>query len=519
MVDVSAGQGDIYFSWKPDAEASAYRIRISANQDLSNPIIDETVRDNFFACRPGRNIIARRQYYWAVLQTDNEGNNSAFSPTRSFAALEGEPIQRLIFPPDGYVVEAAMLSNLRFTWRTNLPFQTRFQVAGDPGFSSPVIDEAVAGETFQGRMLAEGTWHWRIQARDPDGDSFGSPPRSFVVAPPIAAPRLLEPDPDTQVFIQDKKPLMFSWAVSAGAEYYQLALYHEENRSDPVYENSMVEGTGQTFSIAGLSEGNYRWTVRGLARENARSARRTGVQSEGIFSARLLQPVSLDYPGNTVGFDGLRAYYEPETLRWSAAEQVGTSRFILSPRSDFTGQPIVLINNPSQRIALPRLGAGNYYWTIQAETPDGYDISAREPSRFRVLPPKPFPRAANRLPGDGTVIGGAELRANRRIVFSWDTVAGATGYFFTLANADTGQTIMRQGPVAETLLILNDLTRLDVGTFAWQVEAVLAESSGRPGNSGMIIRRGEIGENRFTIDFNLPGAPEPQDPGILYGRE
>jgi hypothetical protein len=518
-VNVAAGQGDVYFSWKPETEASSYRIRISTNQDLRNPIIDKTVRDNFYAYQTGQNAITPGQYYWGVLQTDIEGNDSALSPARSFAALEGEMIQRLIFPPDGYVIEAALLPAIRFTWSTNLPFQTRFQISEAPGFSSVSVDEAADGETL-GPELAEGTWYWRIQAKEPGGAVFETPPRSFTVAPPLGAPLLLEPPPDRQALIQEGKQLVFAWTASVDAEYYQLKVYYGEDRNNPVYENSLIEGTGDTLSMAGRPEGDYYWRVRGMAPENSRSTRRTGLFAEGSFSARKPRPVSLDYPAAGAVFDGLRAYYTPETLRWSSVDQVGTSRFILSSRSDFAGTPLALIHNPPQDIALPGLGAGDYYWTIRAETPEGHDISAGEPGRFRVLPMPPLPRAERRLPEDGKVIGGAELRANRRIVFSWDAVAGATGYLFTLVNADTGKIILRRGPAAGTSCTLEDLSLLDVGAFAWQVEAVLAEPAGEGrGDPGRILRRGEIGESRFTIDFNLPSAPKPRQPGIIYGRE
>jgi hypothetical protein len=518
MVNVAAGQEDVYFSWRPEAEASSYRILVSANPGLEDPVIDETVRDNFYTRRAGRDALGPGQYYWSVLQTDIEGNDSEPAPTRSFVALEGEPIQRLVFPPDGYVAEASLLPDLRFTWRSNLPFQTRFQIAGDRGFASPFIDEAAGGEAFQGRMLPEGTWYWRILARGSGDAFFQTPPRSFVAAASISAPLLLEPVPDREVFIQEEKPLIFSWAAPAGAEYYQFRLYHGGNRNSPVYENSLVEGTGEDLSLSGYPEGEYHWTVRGLAAESARSTRRTGLLAEGVFTARRLRPVTLDYPGNNAELDGLRAYYEPETLRWSSGDAVGTSRFILSSRSDFAGTPLRRIDNPPRHIVLPRLGAGNYYWTIQAETPDGYDISARTPGRFRVRPMPLLPRAANRLPEDGKRIGGAELRENRRILFSWDAVRGATGYLFVLTNAGTGRTILRRGPTAATTFALEDLTALDVGTFVWQVEAVMAEQA-RGGAAGAIIRRGELGESRFTIDFDLPDTPAPGEPGILYGNE
>jgi hypothetical protein len=297
-------------------------------------------------------------------------------------------------------------------------------------------------------------------------------------------------------------------------------LYHGEDRDNAVYENDLAEETRQILSMSSYPEGNYYWTVRGLAPESSRSTRRTGLVSEGAFSARKLRPVSLDYPGDGAAFEGLRAYREPEVLRWSSADQAGASRFILSARSDFAGPPVALVNNPPERITLPRLRAGTYYWTIRAETPDGFDISAKAPRRFRVLPIPPLPQAANRLPEDGKIISGEELKANRRIVFSWDAVSGATGYLFTLEHAETGKTLIRQGPMAETDLVLEDLTILDVGTFVWRLEAVLTETAGGGrGNTGEIIQRGEIGENRFTLDFGLPGTPQLRKPGILYGRE
>jgi hypothetical protein len=520
MVNIADNQGDVYFSWQPEAEALSYRIRISANLNLDNPLVDETVRDNFYVNRAGQSAITPGQYYWAVSQTDTEGNDSPLSPVHSFTAMEGELIQRLVFPPEGYVVETSMLQDIRFTWKTNLPFQTRFQISGDPGFSSALIDEAAEGGTFHGRLLSAGPWYWRIQAKGPGGDAFETPPRSFTAAAPIPAPRLLQPVSDGRVVIQEEQPVVFSWTASEGAEYYQFKLYLGEDRDNAIYENNLVEGTRQSLHMSSYPEGNYYWTVQGLAPESSRSTRRTGLLSEGLFSTRKLRPVSLDYPGDNAGFEGLRAYREPETLRWSSTDQPGTSRFILSMRSNLTGPPVALVNNPPERITLPRLRAGTYYWTIQAETPDGFDISARAPRRFRVLPIPPLPRAANRLPEDGKIISGEELRANRRIVFSWDAVSGATGYVFALEHGETGKTLIQQGPMAETTLVLEDLTILDVGTFVWRLEAVLAETAGKGRqNTGEIIQRGEIGENRFTLDFGLPGTPQLRKPGILYGRE
>jgi hypothetical protein len=208
--------------------------------------------------------------------------------------------------------------------------------------------------------------------------------------------------------------------------------HHETDRNKPIYENNLAEEARESLSMDGYPEGNYHWMVQGLALKSFWSTWRIRLLFQDLFSVRKLRPVNLGYPGNNAGFEGLLAYWEPAALHRSSTTPVGTSRFILSRRNDFTGPPVVLINNPFQQIILPRLRTGDYYWTIRAEIIDSFGISAKAPRRFRVLPIPPLPTAAKRLPEDRKVLGAAELRTNHRIVFSWDAVADATEYLFTL---------------------------------------------------------------------------------------
>jgi hypothetical protein len=173
-------------------------------------------------------------------------------------------------------------------------------------------------------------------------------------------------------------------------------------------------------------------------------------------------------------------------------------------------------NNPPRTLELPRLREGDYYWTILAETEDNFDISARTPRLIRVLPIPFLPEAENRLPRDGVVITGEELRRDRRIVFSWDPVPGASGYLFALEYG--GKAIVPERLIAGLSFTLDEFGLLDMGDFVWRVEAVLAEPV-REGDDYEIIQRGETGENRFRIAFTRPGVPDLPEPGVLYGRE
>jgi hypothetical protein len=506
----------MYFSWKNEAEAWSYTIRISANGDLSDPLIAETVPDNFYVYQTGLGTIKPGQYYWGVLQTDTEGNNSAFSPVRSFTAVEGEIVQRAIFPPEGYTIASTLLPDIRFTWRTNLLQQTRFQVSDVSGFSRMELDEAVSGESFQGRMLPLGTWYWRIETQGPDGEVFRTPPRSFIVASSLAAPVPLEPGPGRRIVTQEGETLRFSWEAPPGADYYQFRLYHAGDPDRPVFENDFVEGMDQSLNMDNYPEGDYVWTVQGFAPENARRTRLSGRFVESAFAVRKLSPVSLDYPGNGAAIDGLQAYRRPGTVQWSFTDPPAASRFILSRNRNLSGPPVAVEDGPPQTIRLPRLRAGNYYWTIQAETEDGFDISARTPRLIRILPIPPLPEAENRLPPEGTVVTGEDLRRNRNIVFSWDPVPGAEGYLFAVEHG--GKAVIPERLVTANSFTLDDLSLLDTGDFVWRVEAVLVEPA-RGRNNYEIIQRGETGENRFSIVFIRPGVPDLPEPGVLYGRE
>ncbi|MDR1904962.1 MAG: hypothetical protein LBQ88_22110, partial [Treponema sp.] len=228
----------------------------------------------------------------------------------------------------------------------------------------------------------------------------------------------------------------------------------------------------------------------------------------------------LESPYDGAELDGLSAYLEPGTVRWSSIDTVTASRFILSRNGDFTGQPVVAVDNPAETITLPRLPAGDYYWTIRAETEGGYDIGAQAPRLLRVLPIPLLPAAGGRLPADGAVITGAALRQKRNIVFSWDAVPGANGYLFTIKHEGTGRIIIQEGLHTKTTFLLEDLTILDVGSFIWRVEAVLTEPiRERRDDEDEIIQHGKAGENRFSLDFALPDMPDMQKPGLLYGKE
>jgi hypothetical protein len=308
----------------------------------------------------------------------------------------------------------------------------------------------------------------------------------------------------------------FAWGRVEGAEFYRFKLYEGNDTSDdPVYEDLYVEATSIDISMDGRTEGNYTWTVQAFTNEGILTSRRTGFLDSGHFEMRLLKPVRLDYPEPGRIYAGLDASRRPDTLRWTSVDTPGESRLILS-RNPALSSPILETRNPGTSIRLPRLSEGDYYWTIRAETTDGFDISAEAPAWFRVLPIPRLPAAGNRIPVDGYVLGPTELRNQRNITFSWSAVSGANSYLFVLVHEADGEERRRlleadtENDISYTLENMNLLER---GEFTWRVEAITKT------DDGFIEQRGELGENRLTVD--LPEIPrsQPGETGILYGKQ
>jgi hypothetical protein len=514
-LNIGREREDAYFSWRHDEEAASYTIRISPRADLSDPLITQTVHDNFFIYRRQETTLQAGRYYWGVSQTDGEGNSSAVSPARAFLAIEGEVIQRTIFPPANYTVTDTLLRDIRFTWKSNLPFTRRFQISNNPQMNGFVVNEAVHGEMFQGRILPAGTYYWRISAEAGDA-SFDTPPKRFTVFPLFVAPVLEEPGPGEKAAIRAGTPVNFRWQAVEGAEYYQFRLYAEDARGSPLYENAFCRTASQTLEMDSYPDGGFFWTVQAFADEGPLHSRRTGLLAAGHFTKRQLRPVSLEYPPSGHEYPGLDALRRPGVLRWRLSDTPGNSRFVLSRNPNpLTGQAVMDIRNPDTTITLARLPEGTYYWTIRAETEDGFNISAERPFSFRVLPVPLLPEAAGRLPQDNELIDAARLRENRTITFTWQPVEGANGYIFSLFHEETeGQRrlLLRAGPGEAASYTLEDLRTLLVqGDFTWQVEAVSRAAD------GFMERRGTPGENRFRVDVPVPGAARAKDPGVLYG--
>jgi hypothetical protein len=478
QVNIGMDRKDLYFSWRREAEAASYRILVSRREDLGDPLIQSDVKTNYYVYGAAETVLREGSWYWGVYALDGKGNPSPLSEVRPVSAVSLGFVQETIYPPDNYTVADTLLPDLRFTWKTNLPYQTRFQIASDPSFNSLVVDEAAAANSFQGLALPPGDYHWRILA-DTGGYAadqvFASSPKRIRAAGNLAAPVLITageraPTGEEWVVVKRGERAAFNWQTLEDADYYHFRLFAQAEDGTPpaapLYESARVEGTSVSISMDDYDEGTYYWSVQGFVDDKASTSRRAGIASLEKFNFRTTRSISLDYPPAGTEVPGREAMRQGGTVRWSSIDSPVQTRFILSRNRNLSGARIVDQNNPGNTITLPPLRPGDYYWTIQARTAGGIDISAERPSWFRVLSPQ-AERVSLVSPPDRAEVPGLDA-LRRPGTARWSSAERTRNARFVLSrNADLSQ------PLAETVNPPASVTlpRLVEGDYYWTIRA------------------------------------------------
>jgi hypothetical protein len=264
-----------------------------------------------------------------------------------------------------------------------------------------------------------------------------------------------------------------------------------------------------TVPLPPLPPGTYYWTVE------AKSPDGLDMSPPGSFSFRVLpvrlEALRLDFPPEGSLISAEDAQDRPGRLEWSSVEKPAFSRLILSREPDpRAGVPVLDILDPPLQVPQPPLVPGAYYWTVEARTSEGFDLSPEKPGLFRVAPFPPLESPRGKIPREGSTI---QIGKNGTLNFSWEETEGANGYVLSLFNEENPEEpLFRTEPRAGPAYIHRDISALDAGNFFWRLEPL------RTGPGGTILRRGEAGQCRFRITVSRPASPQPREPGTLYGN-
>jgi len=433
----------------------------------------------------------------------------------SEGSIRSEPAVFVIQPKPNalYRKNANEPFNVVFSWnRINLqPDETlRLEISEDQYFIRSV-------RTFNGlnnsarAALSAGLWNWQLTYN-------GAAQRAILASGRFTITdaeeiQLLSPARNRQFFTESEPPeLFFQWSPIEDVLYYIAEVDDTPEFRTPVIKKQTAS---ESFSDSSLGEGIWYWRVTPVFSQtneggsfNSRSSSFRIVKNKEQQTAAPVETpapsppkrITLESPSDRTTLPGLTALRQQTVFRWSSNEAVAKSKFVISHNTNpLAGRAEIEILDPNRTIRIDRLDEGVWYWTVEAQTPEGVNITAQTPRQLRVLPIPLLPAPSGRQPAEGYRIGIQELK-QININFRWSAVQGANNYIFTLYQETNGRRrqITQIGPENRTTWS-TEIKTLGRGNFIWRIEAV------NVGRNNVIEQHGSPAENRFVIDIPPAG--------------
>lgn len=318
------------------------------------------------------------------------------------------------------------------------------QIAADPAFASPALEERVAGPTYRWRRTPTRPYHWRVRSVDAAGRP-GAWSGARSIAPAVGPPRLRAPADGARAVAGrvdlscHPSPLLRSYAL--------------EIARDAAFTQRVLEETSPScaFQVSLPEAATVHWRVRGLT-----AAADSTPPSSGRSLEVLPAAPDLTSPGA-----GELVPFAPVTLRWSPVR--GAASYRIAVRGP-DGTRTSTVRDPEVRLV--SIVPGEHTWTVAALAAAGVPGPAAARSlEVDVAAP------ALQSPADGEVLKTAAVAA---IDLAWSPVPAAAAYAVAIVRDRSGEVAWRADADG-----VRARAELPPGAYRWTVAARTA--SGRLG--------------------------------------
>ena len=507
------------FMWKSELRDASYQLLIARDSSFANLVYDETTS----ALRLQKDFTPSElpdgTYWWKVIRSSSNSDDlTPESEARQFTIAQYVPQQnKLTYPADGARLEQDKMAAVKFSWKLgddykNVKAQSVIQISRSENFNTLVMERSTDSLTLDGLQLEEGTYWWRLGARLASGSVEGfTAANRFTVLGQLLPPMVTTPASGGEMLYTGSTPLEFKWTEVKGADYYNVRVYDVDDNL--VAQNASVKENSAQFA---LPTGKYVLKVQSVIAATEADAARQSDFTNRSFTVRQPDAITLVSPAARGRIEGLTAIREPTVFTWAPGKDSASSyQFVLS-RQNTDGSLRVVEQKTvtGTSVSISRITPGTYSWRVNATASGGYAIDSA-PSQLTVTAIPPLPKPQLSSPVHNTVLGATYFKNNRSISFSWKAVAGATSYTFVLYKVNANGTrvaVQTNRRLNATSVQVTDLTKLDVGTFVWEVTAYAHASDGYE------ERRSESSSATLKIDFTAPQQVETVDPGRLYGE-
>jgi nitrogen fixation protein FixH len=380
------------FDWTDVSGASTYDFQLDDDPAFGSPNASQTGLAASNYTLAAAEAQADGTYYWRARGVDGGGTPGAYSASRTLTISTTAPA--LLSPADGTTTSDSTPS---FDWADKTgAADYELQIDDDPLFGSVNLNKTGLSTSdytlAAAEALADGTWYWRVRARDADANAtpYSASPSIIIDTVAPGAPTLLSPANGSAT--SNTTPA-FDWSdISDPAPSSGLGSYELQIDNDPAFGSVDLNKTGlatSAYTLAAaeaLADGTWYWRARVLdAAGNASpysSSRSIVIDTVAPSAPTLLSPANGSATSNTTpAFDWSDIVdAAPSSGLGSYELQIDDDPLFGSVNLNKTG----LATSDYTLAAAEALADGTWYWRARVLDAAG-NISAYSASRSIVI--------------------------------------------------------------------------------------------------------------------------------------
>jgi hypothetical protein len=169
---VAVGEGAA-FAWSALEPGFRYRVQIARDKNFTDGLLERNVGQ---ATQINIDRVAPGHYFWRVAGVNDRDEHGDWSPIQEYTQLQAAPVPS---PPTFKDRE------MQLQWESRSGLSYRIQIARDPEFTSPLLDQRLDAPSVSMRRPRAGIYYARVQTIAEDGSTtpFGEARRFEVPAP------------------------------------------------------------------------------------------------------------------------------------------------------------------------------------------------------------------------------------------------------------------------------------------------------------------------------------------------
>ncbi|TGK48400.1 FecR domain-containing protein [Leptospira bouyouniensis] len=492
-----SGQERINFSlagWNNDASKRSNPIlEVSLFPDFSKSLIREKLSSATVSKK-----LDVGSYYWRVSYTDPSSQTKAVTEVYQFRILS-DPSLKLLSPRNGEVISFSNeIPVIRFVWNLlDLYSSYTVQIARDNGFTDIVTLKQTQNQSLAFDNLKEGTYFAKIKAKSSlQGiDEKTSSVVSFQILKKTntTPPELLEPNKGKVIAEElTKSQLFFSWKDDKDFDSYQWELSSDSNFNSILQSEKLKNNF---FKLSnGLKIGTYFWRVKG--KSNGGQSFDSKPYQFTVIAKEEMELISPNQ-GAEVEVDDRNLVI----LKWKKLTGKSNYEIEVSKQSDFA-TTIVKENVVGNYYEFKSKEYGRFYWRVKSlEGESNVSVTRNFQMVSNVEPPNLLSPTRNET---------IDLFTKNYISFSWKPVEKVSAYRLKLIDVSgIKEKIILNERISTNKFQMNEIQKLNVGRFRWEVSSLYKVSDGSEKES-------VSNKQDFFISVPELKVPKILTPGTLY---